>query len=386
MNIYRLEFKKLYSSVTLWALIILFLIFNIFLVVSSSGNKYTDFLGEVSHETGYVLNRSFHNRLSQTYVSDIQSDYLEQLKIDTYKIEDIFDNYEISDVGEKYIAATGAPEKFAETMRNKYSDLQMVVDKKAESNESMTLYFAGATYNMHQLLFKNLMGWLIIEGVIISVLLVLLSLGYENSNKTENVIYSTKTGRNILRAKFTASISAGLGAYLLLCIITFVIYFSVNEYSGIWGSSVSSIFNYRYDIIAGLRPFVTWHSHSVFTYFLATIGMSIGLIFSFCLMAFAIGISIKNSYISFFVFLIINAVMVAMPVMISNTTLVSYFIRYYSMFSPVWLWLKHSLWFTDGDMDTLWKYFETMGLCVSMLTLVALSILVTIRFKRRDII
>jgi len=371
---------------TLWVLSILFLIFNIFLVISSSDNKYTDFLGEVSHETGYVLNKSFYNILSNIYVNDTQSDYLEQLKLDTYQIEDIFDDYEISDVGEKYIAATGAPEKFAETMRNKYSDLQIAVDKKAESNESMTLYLAGATYNMHQLLFKNLMGWLIIEGVLISALLVLLSLGYENSNKTENIIYSTKTGRNILRTKFAASISAGLGVYLLLAIITFVIYFILNDYSGIWGSSVSSIFNYRYDIIAGLRPFVTWHSHSVFTYFLAMIGMSIGLIVSFALMAFAIGIMIKNSYISFFVFLIINAGIVAIPLMIPNTTLISHFIRYYSMLSPVWLWLKHNLWFTDGDVDTLWKYFETTGLCVSILTLTALSILAAIRFKRRDII
>ena len=386
MNIYRLELKKLYSSVTLWVLIILFLVFNIFLVISNSGDKYVDFIGEISHETGYVLNEDFYNKLSQVQANDIEADYLEQLQLDTYQVEDVFDEYNINEVGERYIEATGAPERFAKIMRNKYSDLQNVVNKKGESNEAMTLYFAGATYYMHQLLFKDLMGWLIVEGVLISALLILLSLGYENNNRTEGIVYSTKTGRNILRSKFAASISAALGGYLLLFTVTFLIYFSMNDYSGIWGSSVSSIFNYRNDIIAGVRPFVTWHSYSVFTYFLATMAMSIGLICSFTLMAFIIGTMIQNSYISFFVFLIINALMIAIPLMIPNTTLFSYYIKYYSMLSPVWLWLKHSLWFTDGDTDTLWKYFETMGLCVSILALTAFSILAAARFKRRDII
>lgn len=386
MNIYRFELKKLYSSVTLWVLIILFLVFNIFLVISNSGDKYVDFIGEISHETGYVLNEDFYNKLSQVQANDIEADYLEQLQLDTYQVEDVFDEYNINEVGERYIEATGAPERFAKIMRNKYSDLQNVVNKKGESNEAMTLYFAGATYYMHQLLFKDLMGWLIVEGVLISALLILLSLGYENNNRTEGIVYSTKTGRNILRSKFAASISAALGGYLLLFTVTFLIYFSMNDYSGIWGSSVSSIFNYRNDIIAGVRPFVTWHSYSVFTYFLATIAMSIGLICSFILVAFIIGTIIQNSYISFFVFLIINALMIAIPLMIPNTTLFSYYIKYYSMLSPVWLWLKHSLWFTDGDTDTLWKYFETMGLCVSILALTAFSILAAARFKRRDII
>jgi hypothetical protein len=386
MKIYRLELKKLYSSATLWALIILFLIFNIFLVVSSSWSRYPDFIGKISHKTNYVLNEDFYNKLSQIQVSEMETDYLEQLKADTYQVEDVFDKYEINDVGERYIAAADVPEKFAEVIRNKYSDLQEVVNKKAESNEAMTLYFGAATHDMHQLLFKNLTGWLIVEGVLISTLLVLLSLGYENSNKTEGIVYSTRTGRNILKAKFTSSISAGAGAYLLLAMITFAVYFTINDYSGILRSSVSSIFNYRYDIIAGVRPFVTWYSHSIFTYFLATIAMSIGLIFSFSLMAFVIGIMIRNSYLSFFIFLIINAGMVALPFMIPKTTLISHYIRYYSMISPVWLWLKHSLWFTDGDIDTLWKYFETMGLSISILVLTALSILTAARFKRRDII
>lgn len=168
--------------------------------------------------------------------------------------------------------------------------------------------------------------------------------------------------------------------------VTFVIFFIRNDYSGIWGSSVSSIFNYRNDMIAGVRPFVTWHSHSVFTYFLATIGMSIGLICSFALMAFMIGTVIQNSYISFFAFLIINALIIVIPLVVPTTTIISYYIRYYSMLSPVWLWLKHSLWFTDGDMDIIWKSFETMGLLVSILALTACSIWAVARFKRKDII
>ena len=124
MNIYTFELKKLYSSVALWVLIILFLVFNIFLVVSS-GDQYVDFIGETSHETDYVLNEDFYNKLSQVQASEMEIDCLEQLKLDTYQAEDVFDGYDVNEVGERYIEATGAPEKFAEIIRKRLKVMKL---------------------------------------------------------------------------------------------------------------------------------------------------------------------------------------------------------------------------------------------------------------------
>jgi hypothetical protein len=385
MVLYWLELKKLLTSAAAWVFIAICLLFNVYLAVSSSDNKYADFVGTASNDTGYVLGQSFYEKLSQLTASVDQADYLDRLKSETDNVADVFDGYETKGIGESYIAAAGATGSFAEAMRDKYAALQKVVDEKAATDESLTLYFAGATYSQHHQLFNGLTGCLLIEGAFISVLLVLLAVGYENNHRTENIVYSTKTGRHILRSKIMASTSAGLGAYAILALFTFLVYFSLNEYGEVWSSSVSSVFNYRYDFIAGNRPFVTWHSFSVLTYFLAMLGMSAGVILCFSLMAFGIGILIRNNYIGFLVFLAVNAIFVVIPLQIPKALTAGFFTRYYSMLSPVWLWLKHSIWFTDGDADILWPHFETLGLCASFLFLTALCILATVYFRKRDL-
>ena len=77
-------------------------------------------------------------------------------------------------------------------------------------------------------------------------------------------------------------------------------------------------------------------------------------------MALGIAIFIRNQYIGFLVFLIINVTFVILPMQIPQTWTVWLYARYFSMLTPVWLWLKHSIWFTDGDADILWRNFETV--------------------------
>jgi hypothetical protein len=385
MHLYWLELKKLLSSVGIWGFIAVCLLFNIYLVTSNSGDQYADFVDAAANETGYILGQSYNEKLLQFTASSEQAEYWEQLKAHTHDVTDVFDGYETKDIGERYIAAGGATGSFAETMRDKYSALQKVVDDKAANDESLTLYFAAATHNRHQQLFNGLTGWLLVEGALISTLLVLLSVGYENTNRTEGIVYSTKKGRGILLSKMMSSLSAGLGAYALLALFTFLIYFRLNEYGSIWGSNVSSVFNYRFDVITGIRPFVTWHSFNVLTYFWAMLGMSAGVILCFSLMASSIGVLIRNNYIGFLVFLAANAIFVALPSLIPNALTADLYAKYYSMLSPVWLWLKHSIWFTDGDIDILWPHFETLGLCVSLLVLTAICVIATIYFRKRDL-
>lgn len=385
MTIYWYEIKKLLSSVAVWGFIAICLTVNILLAVNSSGDKYADFVGAISSDTGHVLNQSFYESLSGLSTSSEQADLLEQLKFDTDNVTDVFDDYSTKEIGESYIAASGVTGSFAESIREKYSLLQKVVNEKGEKNESLSLYFAGATYTRHQQLFNSLIGWLLVEGILTSVLLVFLSLGYERNQRTEAIVYSAKKGRSILGVKISASISAGLSLYILLALFTLLIYFTANDYGNIWNSNVSSIFNYRYDLIAGFRPFVTWHSFSVVTYLVAMLGISTGLIICFSLMAFGIAVLIRNHYIGFLIFIAINAVTVVLPMQIPQTLTGGLYVGYYSMLTPVWLWLKHSIWFTDGDVDILWPHFETLGISVSFLTLIIFCMLAKTYFRKRDL-
>lgn len=385
MAVYRYEIKKLLSSVSVWGFIAICLMFNLFLVINSSGHKYADFIGAISSDTGNILNQSFYASLSQLKISDEQMELLEQLKSDTDNVTDVFDDYDTKEIGERYIAASGATGRFAENIRQKYMLLQNVVNEKGEKNESQTLYFAGATYTRHQQLFNSLIGWLLIEGILISVLLVFLSVGYERTQRTEAIVYSAKKGRKVLLTKISASISVGLSAYMLLTLFTLLIYFISNDYGDIWNSNVSSLFNYRYDLIAGYRPFVTWHSFSVAAYLIAMLGISTSLILCFSFMAFGIALIIDNHYMGFLVYLAMNATIVALPMQIPQTLTAGLYVRYYSMLTPVWLWLKHSIWFTDGDVDILWPHFETLGISVSLLALIIFSMLSNTYFRKRDL-
>ena len=385
MRIYRHEFKKLISSVTVWGFTAVCLLINMVLIFNSD-DDYADFVSSVSVDTGYILDKSFYDSLSQLTASDEQySYYLDYLKQETYGVTDVFDGYDTKYIGESYINAAGLTGYFAKTIRDKYLALQKVVDKKAETDESLSLYFAGATYFCHQFLFNTLMGWLLTEGSLLAALLVLLSIGYENIYQTDNIVFSTKKGRSLIKTKLAASVSAGLVAYVILGLFTFLVYFNIIKYNGIWKSNISSLFNYRKDLIAGNRPFVTWLSFSVLTYFLAMFAIGAGLILCFCLMAYGIGLLLRNSYMAFLVFVLANAIGVAFPAQIPQTSQLGVAVKYILVLSPVGLWLKHGLWFTDGDIDILWPCFETVGLCGSLVFLSVFCLLALIHFRKKDL-
>jgi hypothetical protein len=383
MRIYRFELKKLLSSVAVWGFLAACLSVNMAFVCNSR-DPYGDFIGTVSKQTGYVLNNDFYDKLSKLTVEKAHADYLERLKIETENVEDVFEGYNAKRIGERYIEAAKLEGIFAEAMRHKYARLQKVTDEKAKNDESLSLYFAGSTYYRHQFLFNDLIGFLLTEGALASVLLALLAAGYEGIYRTENLVYSSKKGREILRPKLFASLSAGLMFYALLAFITFLVYFGINDFGGIGKSFVSSVFNYRIDLIAGDRPFITWQSFTVQTYLLAVLFVGAGIVLCFSLMAFGIGVFVRNSYISFFLFLIANAATLALPLQMPLNS-IGYAVISVIVLSPVTLWLKHGLWFTDGDIDIVWTHFETLGLFVSLVVLTAFCLLALHYFRKRNL-
>jgi hypothetical protein len=386
MVLYWFELKKLLASAAVWGFLAACLLFNMIVVIVQGHDDYADVVGAVSKETGVVLDDAFHERLLRAASGGgLSAHQLERLQHETRGVTDVFDGYETRTIAERYVAAAGITGWFAEAMRDKYAALQKAVDAKAKRDESLTLYFAGSTHARHQFLFDTLTGWLITEGALVAVLLVLLSAGYETIHRTGHVVYATKTGREVLRPKLAAALTAGIGAYFVLAFATFLVHLGLSEYGSVWNSSVSSLFNYRIDFVAGLRPFVTWHSFSVLTYGLAMIGAGAALVLCFSLIAFGIGLFVRNGYLAFLVFLIANATAVVLPMQIPHAAEAVLAAKYAAMLLPVWLWLKHGIWFTDGDIDIIWPHFETVGLCVSLAAAAAFRLLAARHFRKRNL-
>jgi hypothetical protein len=149
----------------------------------------------------------------------------------------------------------------------------------------------------------------------------------------------------------------------------------------LWNYNVSSEFNYIKDIIAGIRPFATWHSFTVLEYLLAVTFVSFGVVLCFSLAAFIVGATIRNSYMGFLVIFIGTMFLVFLPMILPNHNL----FKFAFVYSPIWLSLKLPVWFTDGGMDILWRNFEIWGLSISFLILSLGLVLATYRFERRDI-
>ena len=374
----RFELKKILLSPMLLVFLALCFGFNLLIVIPGTYFfDYADYVADASRMTGYSLGAEFDENLLELEPGEFR----DWLREETYGAEDIFDGYDTAYIADAYIERLNLSGYKAEMMRDKYAAMQIAVDDKAAADESLTLYFAGATADKHFGLHGITMRFLIAQCGMIAALIMLLSLGYEHSSRAAHTVYATKTGRNIQRYKMLASLSAGMMAFAVLMGLTLAAYFALNDYGHTWGSSVSSLYNVIDDLLAGPRPFVTWQSYTVLTYLLAVLGAAALLTICFGLIAFVIGTWMKNSYVGFLVFLIVNAGCVVAVFAFSGRLA-----AYLSMLSPAWLWLKQPWWFTDGGADILWKNFEILGVCASLILLAGLCLFSAKMFRRRDVV
>ena len=152
----------------------------------------------------------------------------------------------------------------------KYELLQDRVDHLAQTDAALDLYAGPITQDSHQYLYNNLLRAIVTEGILLGVLCTLYLMGYEKLTGTQDVICTSRVGRQLWRRKVRISIVASLGLYALLILATLGPYLFLWNYNGIWESSVSSQFNYYADLFF-VRPFLTWIDLTVRQYFIAMI-------------------------------------------------------------------------------------------------------------------
>ena len=371
------EFKKIVQSPVLLGFLALCLMFNMLLIASLGDNPYADYIAGITRDVGVRMGAEFDEGVRELPINE----HTMRLARETRGMIDVFYGYTTDYIADRYISFLGLSGLTADLMRSKYARLQYAVDARFEAGDGMDLYFAESTYWRHRQLFDIMMGALLFQGILLGALIMLLSLGYENNAKTELVVYATKAGRRVNHAKFIASLAAGLSAYAIVAAVTLTVYLALNPMGGVWNSSVSSGFNFVRSLIF-VRPFVTWHGFTVFTYLLASIGMSIAFVLCFALMAYIIGSLVSNSYIGFIVLFLLNFAMFVLPDMIFGATMPAFiFVN-----SPIWLVFQRGMWFTDGGANILWPHFETIGLLANLVILSVLCVLSWHGFKRRNLL
>lgn len=375
MSIIKHELIKIITFPALVGFVVLALALNIVVVVTMQ-DSYADFIAEASRTTGVNLGAEFDGRVAALEPSL----YADLLRVQTEGMIDVLDGYTTGYIADSTVERLGLSGLSERLMRSKYEHFQYAVDARQTAGDSMTLYFAEATFWRHEALFDITMGLLLFQGIILAALVMLLSLGFENTAKTDLTVYSTKVGRKINRHKLIAGIIVGVGVYALLAAVTLSLYFAFNPMGGTWGSSVSSGFNFIRDGLI-TRPFVTWHGFTVTQYLFASIGVSFALVLCFALMAYAVGLWLKNSYVGFLVIIALNSALYIMP-FYSNLWMLNFTVTQ----SPIWLVLLRAVWFTDGTSSVLWPHFEMVGVISSLTVLAIIGVWSAAKFKRRNLV
>ncbi|KAA0967006.1 hypothetical protein FQ087_05615 [Sporosarcina sp. ANT_H38] len=332
MRIVWHECKKALLSPILVGLLLLFTAFNIFLIVNNSyfkdelkvanrlvenyGREITDLslnqfekdlqvdlvklekiIGqELSsvHEFLDGLNYEDHELYSE---SDWQ--FIEQLRLkEMYlgmanEIDGKYTRIDLKKVAEETITQTKVSGNAAKTLRNEYEEFSKRFEEMKQNEEHKEWFFAGNAYFMHKFLFKTVFLHIIIEALMLIILSTVLITNYEFENRTHLVTYGTPRGRRLMKDKLGASVLTAALLTTFILVITLSIYFTVFDYTNLWGSSISSAFNWEYNF-----PHVAWWDLSI-GFFLAGVVVIVYItMLLFSGLTFALTTLVKNSYVT----------------------------------------------------------------------------------------
>lgn len=383
MYILKCELKKIASLPMLWLFLLLCLILNIGIIeayrYSNVDYSFFSFVKDTAAITGTELGGEFSERLAGLQDSAEK----QRLYEETLGVKNIYENLKAVDLGEGYISVYGLPDSWAELMKNKYTYLQHSIDELARSNAGCSLYAAGESKNLHDLLFSVLFRTITGEACLLAVLYMIFLYGYEYQNKTEALIYATYTGRNIRFGKLGAGLLSGCLGYGSLATVTLTVYFMVFDYSRMWKCSVSSCFNYVTEII-GRKPFLTWIPFTLREYLLVILGLGLVLTLIFGLIGAVIGRFCKNSYLGVILFFLLALAMMTAPYFFAEAGLWGGYFG--SQFLPVCLWFYSSGWLTDMGIISLIPFHETAGLLGNVIIWGILTAISGWHFSRKDVL
>lgn len=379
MRLFWHECRKIVTEPMLWTFLFLCILLNTMVIVNDRyGAAYVNYVSRAADKYGQLMGEEWDKALSEVDETIFHS----QLMGETMERVDPYKNYDVMNLAECYIALMNLSGNSSKKMAEKYKRFQNSIDQLEKDDAGMNIYAASETYEQHGRLFKTALHMILTEGILIGVLLTLYLHGYEWQNSTSDLLYSTKKGRGIALSKVWAGIFGITFIYCVLCSYTFMLFFNIYDYSGIWGANVSSQFNYVNEGIF-IKPFLTWKSLNVLQYLILSFGLCYLLIIVFSLFSSALGILVRNSYFAFLLFILIFALLEILP---SFYVKIKWWSGYFlSNFSPIRLYMTHAVWFTEYGSISVTPWHETIGIFMNLILFTVVTAVCFYYFKKRDI-
>lgn len=380
MKLAAYEGKKLLSLPILWIFLALCLAFNgLLLGTHLSGRDFFQSVSATAQALGQRVDSAFLAALAQ----QPQTEHQEVLAEAVQGMTNVYEDYDLTALSDFYQEYLSSSPTAARWMAQKYQRLAQRADHLAETGAAMDLYAGPATHDSHQFLFGTLLRAVVGEGAILGMLCALYLLGYEGLHRTQALVWSSRTGRRLIRRKVAVSVVLAVALYLLLALVTLAVYFALWDYRGLWGASVSSQFNYLVDLLLR-RPFFTWADFTLAGYLAAFLALGAGLTGACALLAALTGCLIQNTYLAALALMLLCLLPLAAEMACAQGNL---WMAYYLLgIHPVCLWLSCNGWFTELGLSALLPWQETLDLALALLLLAA-ALWAALRYvQRKDLV
>ncbi len=410
MRITWYEMKKALTSPIVLILFIAFIGFNSFQILSQSYvkeeiNAVNDLIATygrtITDESLSKLLNDLNEDAEQLGGQDGAETFLNELTYERYEAFsttekeqidrlELFYTYYIKgrDIEERYkgiqmdglrselLVTVKEGSRFEKFMNQEFTNWEERYEEIVATEEYKEWFFLGE-YRMHSEMYRTLLKNLAVQSVLLVVLMTALVTNYEVEQRTQLLLYTTQKGRLLMRHKFAASLLLATITYLLLLLPTFILYFTVYDFSEVWHSVVSSGLNWEYKL-----PYITWWKLEVWQFFLLAAAIEWIIVLLITLLAFSLSLWIKNTYFTW---------IVCMALLIGLFLLPSAFnaypaLQFVALLNVTTLLLNPHMYFTGGTTFNMVQYFEVWSLLIGSAAATILSILSYRRFMKKDVV
>lgn len=397
MRILHCELKKILQTPVLWGLLAVFLVFNFYQISTYSYYQHDiNLINDIAGGTGVKIDDAFLKKFQSLYqtktgvlqtlyqsktgktssdmasilkeISENEYSYnltdtektilkdtacLYNLNVSIQNRGQFYQGFDIRDIGNGDIKSVRISGTTAEIVGANYEKLQNRVKEITATKEQETLFFPGLIYEMHGFLFKNLFSTMILEAGLLGVLIMMYSVNYEFTHKTEALAYTSRRGRMLICNKLGAAMLAGFAATIVILSVTLVALFFTYHYSNLWNATITSALNTQKHGMS-VYPYITWKPMTVWQYLWASVGIAFVLQALFSLLAFALASVCRNNYTDFLVFLLAGMVLIVLPGMVTLNSILPFLLSA----NPVQMWWNSGRWLMESGPFTSYPHYE----------------------------
>ncbi|KQL58706.1 MULTISPECIES: hypothetical protein [Bacillaceae] len=363
--------KLLEQPIILFFFIASVLLNTIYITTVDLNQSYLDYVQDIKEKTGNVISDEFKGELAHQSSSKDQ----QRLLTETRSLENVFLHYSTAELGEEIIDFYQIQGSVAEQMTKKYETLAPVVFELDETHASLEVGAAGETMSVFTFIRNRLFNTILAESLLFAVLIGLYGSTSETFTRTDRLLLSSKTGRNIQVSKYVASVLLTFLFYLTMILVTFSMFNLVHPIGQIWNTSISTQFHLNVYFPQLLEvPFIPWSPMTLFNYTFLSIVLGAFLVIICHGFNFLIGLWTNHLFQGFLVFVAVYVVFLSFGAMVDQLGWWS--LQAVLMWHPVSLWRLQGYWFTEMGPYAILPWQESIAMAVNLL-LLGISCIVT---------